>query len=117
LLVITAPPIETSQGWFTIYHGVKQNAAGLIYRLGLALFDLENPEHCLKQGDEWVLSPQEPYKINGDVDKVIFTCGYTLAPDGVTIHIYYGAADTCIALAAGSVKLILDWLSDHSLKD
>ena len=86
-------------------------------RLGRALFDLDYPERCLKRGDEWVLLPQEPYKINGDVDNVIFHCGYTLAADGDTIHIYYGAADACIAMATGSVKLMLDWLSDHSLKN
>ena len=114
---LSAPPIETSQGWLTIYHGVKQNAAGSIYRLGLALFDLNNPEHCLKRGDEWVLAPQEAYEINGDVDNVIFPCGYTLAADGDTIRIYYGAADTCIAMATSSVKLMLDWLSDHSFSD
>ena len=47
---LSAPPIETPQGWLVIYHGVKQNAAGAIYRLGLALFDLQHPEVCLKRG-------------------------------------------------------------------
>ena len=110
---LSTPPIETSQGWLTIYHGVKQNAAGSIYRLGLALFDLDNPEICLKRGDEWVLGPQEPYEVNGDVGNVIFPCGYTLASDGDTIRIYYGAADTSIAMATGSVMSMLDWLRDH----
>jgi predicted GH43/DUF377 family glycosyl hydrolase len=110
---LSSPPIETSQGWLTIYHGVKQNAAGSIYRLGLALFDLDHPEYCIKRGDEWVLAPEEPYEIHGDVDNVIFPCGYTLASDGDTLRLYYGAADTCIALAIGSVKMMLDWLKDH----
>jgi predicted GH43/DUF377 family glycosyl hydrolase len=107
---LSTPPIETPQGWLTIYHGVKQNAAGSIYRLGLALFDLDNPEICLKRGDEWVLGPEEPYEVNGDVDNVIFPCGYTLASDRDTIRIYYGAADTSIAMASGSVSAMLDWL-------
>jgi predicted GH43/DUF377 family glycosyl hydrolase len=64
-------PIETLQGWLVIYHGVKQNAAGCIYRLGLALFDLHQPERCLKRGDEWVFGPEEPYEQHGDVDKVV----------------------------------------------
>ena len=114
---LSTPPIETSQGWLIIYHGVKHNAAGAIYRLGLALFDLENPEICLKRGDEWVLGPQEPYEINGDVDNVIFPCGYTLAADGDTLRLYYGAADTSIAMATGSVKMMLAWLGDHSIQD
>jgi predicted GH43/DUF377 family glycosyl hydrolase len=114
---LSAPPVETSQGWLTIYHGVKKNAAGSIYRLGLALFDLNNPEICLKRGKEWVLGPQEPYEVNGDVDNVIFPCGYTLAPDGDTIRLYYGAADTSIAMATGSVKAMLEWLRDQSVSD
>ena len=32
----------------------------------------------------------------------------TLAPDGDTIRLYYGAADTSIALATGSVQAMLD---------
>jgi predicted GH43/DUF377 family glycosyl hydrolase len=81
--------------------------------LGLALFDLDNPEHCLKRGDEWVFDPEESYEQHGDVDKVVFPCGYTLAPDGDTLRIYYGAADTSIATATGSVNAMLNWLEEH----
>lgn len=107
---LSPPLIETSQGWLMIYHGVKQNAAGAIYRLGLALFDLNNPERCLKRSDEWVFGPEAAYELHGDVDKVVFPCGYTIAPDGDTLRIYYGAADSSIALATGSVQAMLAWL-------
>jgi predicted GH43/DUF377 family glycosyl hydrolase len=110
---LSPPPIETDQGWLVIYHGVRQTAAGAIYRLGLALFDLHKPEHCLKRGDEWFFGPEEPYELKGDVGNVVFPCGYTLAPDDDTIHLYYGAADTSIALATGSVQAMLDWLEQH----
>jgi predicted GH43/DUF377 family glycosyl hydrolase len=110
---ISPPPIETPQGWLMIYHGVKPNAAGSIYRLGLALFDLNEPERCLKRGDEWVFDPEESYERYGDVDNVIFPCGYTLAADGDTLHLYYGAADTCIAMATASVQEMLGWLAKH----
>ncbi|HEY9152326.1 MAG TPA: hypothetical protein VIN60_05520 [Anaerolineales bacterium] len=110
---LSAPPIETSQGWLVLYHGVKLNSAGAIYRLGLALFDLNEPDHCLKRGDEWVFDPEEPYERHGDVDNVIFPCGYTLAADGDTLHLYYGAADTSIAMATASVKELLEWLGKH----
>jgi predicted GH43/DUF377 family glycosyl hydrolase len=110
---LSPPPIETAQGWLVIYHGVRQTASGAIYRLGLALFDLQAPEHCIKRGDEWVFGPQEVYEQRGDVDNVVFPCGYTIAPDGDTIHIYYGAADTSIGLATGSVRAMLEWLERH----
>ena len=111
---LSPPPIETSQGWLVIYHGVKRTAAGSIYRLGLALFDLENPERCLKRGDEWIFGPEANYERRGDVDNVVFPCGCTLAPDGDTLRLYYGAADTSIGLATGSIKACLSWLDEHN---
>ncbi len=110
---LSTPPIETEQGWLVIYHGVRQTAAGCLYRIGLALFDLHTPERCLKRGDEWIFGPEEPYERRGDVDNVVFPCGYTLAPDGDTLHLYYGASDTSIALATGSLRAILEWLGQH----
>jgi predicted GH43/DUF377 family glycosyl hydrolase len=107
---LSPPPIETPQGWLVIYHGVKQTAAGCLYRLGLALFDLHSPERCLKRGSEWIFGPEEPYEQRGDVGYVVFPCGYTLAPDGDTFRLYYGAADSSIALATGSVRAMLEWL-------
>lgn len=111
---LSPPVIETPQGWLMIYHGVKLNAAGAIYRLGLALFDLEDPEKCIKRGDEWFYAPEESYERHGDVDNVVFPCGYTIAPDGDTINLYYGAADTCIAMATGSISAMLEWLEHQS---
>jgi predicted GH43/DUF377 family glycosyl hydrolase len=113
---LSPPPIKTPAGWLVIYHGVRQTAAGAIYRLGLALFDLHAPERCLTRGEEWVFGPQESYEQRGDVDNVVFPCGYTVAPDGDTIHLYYGAADTSIGLAIGSVRAMLEWLSLHGVE-
>lgn len=110
---LSPPPLETPQGWLVIYHGVRHTAAGVIYRLGLALFDLLEPDRCLLRGDEWIFGPEEPYEVRGDVDNVVFPCGYTIAPDGDTMHLYYGAADTSIALATGSVAAMLQWLQEH----
>lgn len=110
---LSPPPIETPRGWLVIYHGVKQSCAGCVYRLGLALFDPNNPDLCLKRGSEWIFSPEVPYEQHGDVGNVVFPCGYTIAPDGDTIRIYYGAADSRIALATGSVREMLDWLDSQ----
>ncbi|MCD6291169.1 MAG: glycosidase [Anaerolineae bacterium] len=107
------PPIETERGWLVIYHGVRQTASGSIYRLGLALFDIETPEQCLLRGDTWIFGPEETYERFGDVNNVVFPCGYTIGPDGDTINLYYGAADTCIALATGSIQRLLNWLDKH----
>jgi predicted GH43/DUF377 family glycosyl hydrolase len=110
---LATPLIETRRGWLMFYHGVRQTCAGCIYRLGLALFDLENPEICLYRSDPWFFGPQENYERFGDVGNVVFPCGYTLDPDGDRLNVYYGAADTCIGLATGSVQEMLDWLEKH----
>ena len=96
-----------------IYHGVRQTASGAIYRLGLALFDLENPEICLQRGNSWVFGPEAPYERNGDVHDVVFPCGQTIGADGDTIKMYYGAADSCIALATSSIRDLLCWLDSN----
>ena len=40
-----------------LYHGVRTTPSSSIYRLGLALFDLEQPEKCLIRGDSWMFAP------------------------------------------------------------
>ena len=78
--------------------------------MGLALFELENPEKCLLRGDSWIFGPEADYERRGDVNDVVFPCGYTIDADGDTINLYYGAADCAIALAQASVRSLLDWL-------
>src|SRR5581483_9050837 len=110
---LTGPLIETPKGWLMLYHGVRQTAAGCIYRLGAALLEFENHEKCLLRGDSWIFSPEAPYECHGDVSNVVFPCGQTLDEDGDGINLYYGAADTSIALAKGSIRQLLRWLEEH----
>jgi len=106
---LSPPPILTKKGWLVLYHGVKMTGSGCIYRLGLALLDLKNPAKVLCRGDEWVFAPEEPYEVSGDVDKVVFPCGWLVRGDEV--RLYYGGADKCIALATASLSDILGWLT------
>jgi predicted GH43/DUF377 family glycosyl hydrolase len=114
---LSPPPIETPKGWLFLYHGVRRTASGSLYRLGLALFDLHTPERCLSRGEAWIFGPEESYERYGDVDNVVFPCGYTIRPDGDTINLYYGGADTCIALATGSIQAMLGWMERHGKPD
>jgi predicted GH43/DUF377 family glycosyl hydrolase len=105
---LSPPPLRTAEGWLILYHGVRMTASGAIYRLGLALLDLEDPERVIYRSDEWVFEPEADYERFGDVDKVVFPCGWTEV-DG-EVRIYYGAADSRIALATARVVDLLDWL-------
>jgi predicted GH43/DUF377 family glycosyl hydrolase len=101
-----APPIRTKKGWLLIYHGVKTTSAGPIYRLGVALFDLNNPAKIIGRSEEPILSPTEEYERIGDVPNVVFTCGAILEKDG-EVKIYYGACDTHICLATAHIDDLL----------
>lgn len=105
---LSAPPIQTKHGWLILYHGVRTTASGSIYRLGLVLLDLEKPVKVLRRSDEWVFGPKASYEREGDVDDVVFPCGWTVR-DG-TVYMYYGAADSCIALATAKLKDLIDYV-------
>ena len=104
------PPLETPDGWLVVYHGVRQTVAGALYRAGLALLDLDDPSVVLRRCSEWVLGPTESYEITGDVPGVVFPCGLVHSPATDELRLYYGAADTCIALATASLSDVLDYL-------
>jgi predicted GH43/DUF377 family glycosyl hydrolase len=110
---LSPPPIETSEGWLMLYHGVRTTAAGCLYRLGLALLDLEDPRKVLLRGDESIFRPDRIYERVGDVSDVVFPCGYTIEDDGDTLRLYYGAADSCICLATGSIRRLLEHLKSY----
>ena len=111
---LSPPAIETSEGWLIFYHGVRTTAAGCLYRVGLALMDLEDPTRCVRRSTKWVMGPEADYERTGDVGDVVFPTGYTRGDDGDTMNLYYGAADTAVGRATGSIRELLDWLACNS---
>ena len=101
------PPLETPDGWLLMYHGVRLTGDGPIYRVGLALLDLENPRIVLHRTDEWVFGPAEPYETQGDVGRVVFPCGWTVDEARDRLTLYYGAADTLIGAAEATFSEVL----------
>jgi predicted GH43/DUF377 family glycosyl hydrolase len=107
-----APPLETEHGWLVVYHGVRQTVAGGLYRAGLALLDLEQPQRVLRRSEDWILGPAEQFEITGDVPNVVFPCGLIHDADEDTLRLYYGAADTRVGLATASYSAVLDYVLD-----
>ncbi len=105
-----APPLETEHGWLVVYHGVRETVAGGLYRAGLALLDLEEPTRVLRRSEEWVLGPEAPYEVSGDVPNVVFPCGLVHHADSDDLYLYYGAADTRIGLATAKRADVLEYL-------
>lgn len=90
-----------------IYHGVRKTGSGVIYRLGLVLLDLNNPAKVLRRSDNWIFGPQESYEREGDINDVVFPCGWV--KQGHKLRLYYGATDTCIALATSNINDLLEY--------
>jgi predicted GH43/DUF377 family glycosyl hydrolase len=61
-----------------------------------------------------MFGPEAPYERGGDVNDVVFPCGQTIGPDKDTINLYYGAGDSCMAMATGSIRALLSWLDSNS---
>ena len=97
------PPLETPEGWLMMYHGVHLTAAGPIYRVGLTLLDLDDPRRVMHRSEEWVFGPEAPYERSGDVADVVFPNGWVIGPDPKDLHIYYGAADSVVAMATADL--------------
>jgi predicted GH43/DUF377 family glycosyl hydrolase len=109
---LSPPPLETPEGWLILYHGVRHTAGGCLYRLGLALLDLVDPRNVFARSDEWIFAPEMPYEQQGDVNGVVFPCGWILDKTNGTIRVYYGGADCCLALATTRLSDLLDFLEN-----
>jgi len=109
---LSTPPLETRDGWLVMYHGARNTPGGCLYRAGLALFDADDPRKLLGRTDEWIFGPEAEYEVRGDVGNVVFPCGWVA--DGNMVFMYYGAADTCVAVASGSLTEMLKFVKEEA---
>jgi predicted GH43/DUF377 family glycosyl hydrolase len=107
---LACQPIETEHGWLVFYHGVRNTTAGGVYRMGLALLDLDEPWRMIRRGEEWILGPSEFYERVGDVSDVVFPTGVTFDWDKNQLNMYYGAADCTIAVASAKLSETIDYI-------
>lgn len=96
------PPIEIDEGWLLVYHGVDHLRT---YRLGVAIFDKENPENVLYRSSEPILEPIEDYERSGLVPNVVFSCGSIRRDDELLV--YYGCADMVIGVATFNLNEVI----------
>ncbi|RPI04986.1 MAG: glycosylase [Ignavibacteriae bacterium] len=107
-------PIETTEGWLLFYHGVSTTCNGFVYSYGAVILDIDHPARVLYRTRDYLLTPEKPYETTGFVPNVVFPCANLY--DAVTgrIAIYYGAADTCTALAFAQVDELIDYIKKNS---
>jgi beta-1,4-mannooligosaccharide/beta-1,4-mannosyl-N-acetylglucosamine phosphorylase len=109
-------PIETDEGWLLIYHGVANTCNGYVYSMGIALLDINEPSKVLYRASSYILTPETSYEETGFVPNVVFPCATIADPKTGRIAIYYGAADSYVALAFTTVDTLIQYAKDHHEK-
>jgi len=109
-------PIETSEGWLLVYHGVLTSCNGYVYSMSAALLDLDQPWKVVYRAAPYLMSPQTLYECVGDVPNVVFPCAALVDADTNRISIYYGAADTVVALAHTRLDELVDCVKETAIK-
>ena len=96
------PPVRTSLGWLSFFHGVDAlpgpSGASLYYRAGIAVHDIERPHLLIYRSPEPLFGPETPEERIGIVNDVVFPTGVDVRSPG-HYDVYYGAADARIACA------------------
>lgn len=108
-------PIETSEGWLMIYHGVLRSCNGYVYSFGSALLDKEKPWKMIARSGPYLIAPREIYELAGDVPNVTFPCAALHDPDTKRIAVYYGCADTVTSIAFGYIDEIIEFTKKNNI--
>ncbi len=108
-------PILVDKGWLMIYHGVITTCNGFRYAMGAAILDEEHPEIVKYRTRDYLMGPAVDYEMIGDVQNVVFPCAALHDLEEDKIAIYYGAADTVVALAFGHISEIVQYTIENSL--
>lgn len=96
------PPVKTDKGWLLLYHGIDEAS---VYRLGVALFDLNDPSVLIGRYSESIFEPEEDYELRGEVNEIVFPTGICEIKD--KCYIYYGAADKYVCGATIEKNVLL----------
>ena len=111
-LVEPGPPaLLTKNGVLLIYNSRNheeygdKNLADGTYAAGQALFSLENPAQLTERSDTYFFKPDRPYELTGQVNNVCFVEGLSFYKS--RWFLYYGTADSKIAVAVSSANLPL----------
>ncbi|VAW50081.1 FIG01423360: glycoside hydrolase [hydrothermal vent metagenome] len=100
-------PIETTEGWLVITHGVGPMRT---YSLGIQLLDLKDPTRIISRIREPILVPNERDR-EGYVPNVVYSCGAMIFQDELIIP--YASADQRCGVATLQVSEIMARLEPH----
>ena len=108
---ISAPPIETKEGWLLLYHIVSRERPDdpqLHYDVSAALLDIDDPTRVIARRRTPLLEPDTSYEKEGQVANVVFPCGAVVIDN--RLFVYYGGADRVIGVATIKLSELLESL-------
>jgi len=108
-------PIETSEGWLVLYHGVQNSCNGFVYSMGGVILDIDNPAIVKYRCEAFILTPEEWYETCGNTPNVCFPCAALCDPETGRIAVYYGAADTYVAVCFMDVSEIVAYIKENNV--
>jgi predicted GH43/DUF377 family glycosyl hydrolase len=94
-------PIETSDGWLVLTHGVGPMRT---YAIGATLLDLDDPRRVIATLPEPLLTPAANER-DGYVPNVVYTCGGMVHGDGLVLP--FGFGDRAIGIALVDLPSLL----------
>jgi predicted GH43/DUF377 family glycosyl hydrolase len=103
-------PIETSDGWLVLTHGVGPMRT---YSIGAILLDLDEPHRVIAELDRPFLTPDR--SAGGYVPNVVYSCGVLRHGDRLVVP--YGIGDQTIAIATLSVSELISAMQPIHTKE
>ena len=106
------PPVETSEGWLLIYHGIEAKDGALVYSACAALLDADDPRIVIARLPFALFLPEESWEKTGVTSDVVFPTG--TAVFGERLYVYYGSADYCIGVVSMDIQHLVGELLTHA---
>lgn len=109
---IGAVPVETPKGWLVVYsHIQRYGRHDQVFGTEVLLLDKKNPRHIIGRTKGPFMVPEEYYEHTGQVAHVIFPSGALI--EGDRLDVYYGAADTHVAIASIPLNNLISSITEH----
>jgi predicted GH43/DUF377 family glycosyl hydrolase len=102
-------PVETSEGWLALFHGVGPMRK---YSIWAELLDIDDPSKVIGRLEEPILEADE-HEREGYVPNVVYTCGSMIHEDALIIP--YGIADQRCRVATLEIPALLSRLTANQI--
>ncbi|PJC42620.1 MAG: hypothetical protein CO040_03545, partial [Candidatus Pacebacteria bacterium CG_4_9_14_0_2_um_filter_36_8] len=107
---VGAAPVKTRDGWVLVYSHIQHyyEPNRRIFGIEALLLDSDDPAKIIGRTTEPFLEPELEYEVKGLIPNVVFPSGAMVRGDDLLV--FYGAADTVVAMAKLKLDAFLSYL-------